>query len=872
VEKDPPRILLVWPAVSTATGYQVFRKSKGDSAWGEPVVLPADATFFADALVEVGKGYEYYIRRTATNYTGHGYIYAGIELPLVESRGKAILVVDKTHAEALAPELTLLQKDLVGDGWTVLRHDVPRMSVDPASTDAALRAARSSELAAVKDLIRSDYLADRSNVRSVFLIGHVPVPYSGAIFPDSHLDHLGAWPADVYYGDMTGVWTDSTVTSTNAARSRNHNIPGDGKFDQSFTPGAVELEVGRVDLANMPTFPLSEVELLRQYLNKDHAFRHRRFRAQARGLINDNLGVLNQEVPGVIGWRNFAPLFGPENTSTGRWLSVLPREDYLWAYGAGAGTYSKATAVASTAHLLAYDFKVVFTMLLGSYFGDWDTQDNLLRAQLGATTFTLTSAWVGRPNWYFHHMALGETIGFSTRLSQSNTSLYQGLNNMNGVHVSGPNDPLNTTNGIHIALMGDPTLRLHPVAPPSDLLGMTNETGGVSLSWTPSADEVLGYNVYRAPSPDGPFSRLNDDLIEGQGYTDDSWSLQRYYMVRAVKLETSASGTYFNASQGVFAEFAPPTHVSDSSTWAGREMRTWTMNDVLGSPGSTNGWDLLAINGSLSIAATETSQFGVRIISFQSDNTRGTPANFNKDLAYSWPILTASGSIVGFDPQKINLDTSEFSGDLGGGVFSLALSDDLKTLNLVFMPNHAPEAERAVFSRPWDSPLRIEIAELLDGFTRDADGDSRAFLQAGASTNGTSIRTDGSALLLTFRNNLPETLPYWVYDVRPYRAGDSVRLAVGALRIAPTPEALPLNAYHAVEIVWQGEPGRLYQVQSRLETASVWLDEGDPILGTGEERSLFQRTSNPAKYYRVILLNQTAPSDQTAEQVDSGQE
>ncbi len=214
-------------------------------------------------------------------------------MPLVESRGKLVLVVDNTYAAQLAPELTRLQQDLAGDGWTVLRRDVAR-------TDSPV---------SVKNLIKADYNADPANVKAVFLFGHVPVPYSGQLNPDGHPDHVGAWPADVYYGDMDGNWTDSSVNYTQtvntdpADRARLSNIPGDGKFDQTTIPSAVELQVGRVDLANMPgrltwggpaTFP-SELELLRQYLNKDHNFRHKLINVPRRGIVGDYFGTRNGE-------------------------------------------------------------------------------------------------------------------------------------------------------------------------------------------------------------------------------------------------------------------------------------------------------------------------------------------------------------------------------------------------------------------------------------------------------------------------------------------------------------------------------------------------------------------------------------------------
>ena len=57
--------------------------------------------------------------------------------------------------------------------------------------------------------------------------------------------------------------------------TRNHNVPGDGKFDQSLFVD-LELEVGRVDMSNLPSFTSNEIELTRRYLNKNHQFRHKK--------------------------------------------------------------------------------------------------------------------------------------------------------------------------------------------------------------------------------------------------------------------------------------------------------------------------------------------------------------------------------------------------------------------------------------------------------------------------------------------------------------------------------------------------------------------------------------------------------------------
>jgi len=102
--------------------------------------------------------------------------------------------------------------------------------------------------------------------------------------------------------------------------------------------------------------------------------------------------------------------------------------------------------------------------------------------------------------------------------------------------------------------MGDPTLRMHPVAPPSNLSASGGGCSGVNLNWSASPDNVLGYLAYRAASPNGPFTRLNDAFIQGTSFHDPNGSVgNAAYMIRAVKLEETPSGSYYNPSQGIFA-------------------------------------------------------------------------------------------------------------------------------------------------------------------------------------------------------------------------------------------------------------------------------------------------------------------------------
>ncbi len=549
VQAAPPQIVLNWPrdGCTAPSAYTVYRKAPEDFSWGRGTPLPPTATTYLDTNVIVGIPYEYQVVKTTSLYAGYGYVYAGIELPPVEDRGKLLLVVDKTYANELANELSVLEQDLVGDGWSVIRLDVNR----------------NDSVEKVKGAIKAQYHADPANVKSLFLFGHVPVPYSGNIVPDGHApDHQGAWPCDGFYGDMDGTWTDKSVNIAIASDPRNRNVPGDGKFDQSTFPAPLKLMVGRVDLANMPgrfssggpaTFP-NELELLRNYLAKDHRFRTGQFDVPRRGVVGDYFGVRDGEAFAASGWRNFSAFFTAANVSAlpheRTWVESLSTNCYLWAYGCGAGTYTSIGGLGTanvyndgvTTDLVKDDVKAVFTLLFGSWLGDWDSEDDLQRSILATPSYGLTCAWSGRPHWFLQHMALGAPIGFSARLTQNNRreGLYH--NQMN-----------NGAGQIHIALMGDPTLRMHVVAPPTHLVE-SRQGSNLNLDWRASSDSVLGYHVYRAATAKGPFIRLTTAPLAATSFTDTQSGLACAYMVRALKLETSGSGTYYNLSEGSLSE------------------------------------------------------------------------------------------------------------------------------------------------------------------------------------------------------------------------------------------------------------------------------------------------------------------------------
>ncbi len=549
----PPHLTLNWNQrlPSNVSAQRILRRLKGETTWVQQATLTTSQTSYPDLTALPNVEYEYWLEQTMTGVSPNrtmGYLSAGVNVPAAENRGTLLLVVDDTMSGPLAPEIAQLRADLAADGWTVQTIIAPR----------------SGTAVSTKALIKAAYDAAPASVKMVYLLGQVPVPYSGLIAPDGHGDHYGAWPADGYYGDMNGTWTDATVNNITASRTQNQNIPGDGKFDQSTLPSALELMVGRVHMRGMtkaPAAAVSETTLLRRYLRKAHDYRYR-LGAYAniprRTLLRDGFGQFSGEVFAISGWQwgntgvatpPVAPIF--DEPPSGQWWNFAAANSYLLGYGCGGGSYESAGSVGNSLDFGRKASKVVFTSLFGSYHGDWDADNNFMRAPLAGTatgdSLGLTCMWAGRPHWYMHHMGMGEAIGYSARISMNASAALAG-----GV---GYQPPGSSQSGVHTGLMGDPSLRLHMVMPPRNLTAIS-ANGQVTLNWTAVTETALqGYHVYRANTLGGPFTRLTTTPINVTNYSDATGTPgQAYtYAVRTLKLETVPGGTYLNLSQGELA-------------------------------------------------------------------------------------------------------------------------------------------------------------------------------------------------------------------------------------------------------------------------------------------------------------------------------
>ena len=544
IANDDGTITLKWPTENYTGNYVIYKRDVDQTigTWSSVIATVAGTNnSWTDATMKVGMEREYCVAKVKSTATeALGYILAGNKTLAKPNIGGIILLIDSSYQIALKSEINVLKADLTAAGWKVYLH----------------YAGRSETAENVKKRIAA--LLDKmpTRARSLYIIGHVPVPYSGYFSstgdrppPDGHVEgsgnHTGAWPADVYYGDLNGIYTDRMVDCTTGSDTRNHNKPNDGKFDQSVTVENIELEIGRVDFYNMPAFSTNDTQMVRDYLNRVHQWRLGQTPYVNRALIDNNFTGLNLA---SSGYQNLPTFVGIDSVFDNRdYFQSQNSENYLWSYGCGAGSYTSCSGIGTSNDFAANQskFSNIFTMLAGSFFGDWDSKNNLLRSSIAAGS--LNCMWAGIPKWYLHHMGLGSHIGLGAKITQNNENQY-----FNGSFNG-------SWRGVFIALMGDPSIQMIPVKPVSNL-SATSKNGIVTLKWS-ATDDVDGYYIYLHDTATGEFTLASAIRCPGSisftkdtVYTDNcNWTSGNFrYAVRAMKISKTGSGSFENLSLAEF--------------------------------------------------------------------------------------------------------------------------------------------------------------------------------------------------------------------------------------------------------------------------------------------------------------------------------
>lgn len=518
VAEDPARILVAWVDDPRAISYDLYRRIYGTDSWGPKIgTYPPGLTQYLDTAVQIQTLYEYKVEKFVTgDVEGYGYVLSGIDMPAVHQAGELLILLTSTTLSEISPELEDYQSVLATDGW-------PSRLLVVEATDPISQ-------------IKSQIVAAHNNspFSAILILGDVPVPHSGDINPDAHNDHKGAWSADIYYGDLDGTWTDTEVNNTTAATPVNHNVPGDEKWDQSFLPSDVEVAVGRVDFSNMPVFQEDEYQLLCTYLSKNINYRTKAFAIRQRAAMRNTnpwTGALGQN-----GIRNFSPLVSPDSITYDEWQAAFT-DSYLWYYGSGGGSQTSAVQLGNSGVYAQDSFLTVFTAWFGSYFGDYNFENNYMRAVLGSGT-ALTAVWAGAPHWHFHTMGMGFPLGHATVITQNNDTIYTADFFPRGVHTN---------------LLGDPSLKSYIATPPTGL-NIQEGIGYAELNWA-GTETAEQYYIYRRSDANQPWTLLDSTAQSITQYRDECLQagLTYQFLVRAAELTVSPSGSFYNLSSGTTA-------------------------------------------------------------------------------------------------------------------------------------------------------------------------------------------------------------------------------------------------------------------------------------------------------------------------------
>jgi hypothetical protein len=483
-------------------------------------------------------------------------ITVGIDLAPVHQRGQVILIVESNLVSAqagnISTELALLRTNLVGDGWRVTepllapRHD----DVGGRTNYLALNKAGRDY---VTNLIYSHFDAAMTNV--IFIVGHVTIPYSGGEAWDNHDGgsdvgcHGGPWVADGFYGCLAKTgWSD-----TGYVPGCEYKQPGDGCFDhEGFTFNLpIDAAVGRVDFARLPAFTNAvwlpgyptnsaedvEVALLRQYIYKDHLYRHGRIPFGKRVCYAAGLGYAPEVLVRLAG-----PLFGQSEQTL--FSGTVYDQKVPCAFGVSAD-YGRPTEQKKygdtwfgTSDLAdaGNEPAVVFHTSYGSWFCDWNWSDNnLLRALLAGRCYGLGCLpWY--KGWAFDRLGVGGTLGDCMRFWAETGE------------EGGTLLPCQS-------VLGDPTLRISPPEPVA-VLSASKLTGEVRLQWAPPSDGADLYFVYRSTNGLSGFAWPMASVAAGATGWNDSEAapFPRSYMVRAGRLVETGAGSYHDLSQGVVVD------------------------------------------------------------------------------------------------------------------------------------------------------------------------------------------------------------------------------------------------------------------------------------------------------------------------------
>lgn len=383
-------------------------------------------------------------------------------------------------------------------------------------------------------------------LENIIIIGRVPYAMSGHYTPDGHTDEsFGAWPTDLYYGINSTNWTDNDSDTMDILFKEHKNLVGDGKFDQGYIPNDVRVNIGRIDMYNLPAFSLSEFDLIKRYLQKDIKFRKGEILPKNNAVFENGFEDVYQEKFPTEAMINYHALFGKGGYEEKKTRNIMDKEEYLFYWGAASGGTNNLYDVIYTDEIANQSFNGVFNTLFGSRAVEWTTEDNILRSVIASEPMALTCRWGVRPFFYTFPMGVGKSIGFCHTYSANNTLVMS-------------NGSANMFRTVHQTLLGDPTLKMYyPKQVKNFKVDLVNNK--FEFNWDNNS-KAIAYNIYYKDEHNKKLNLINSNWIKTNSFEiENNFGKNIVFVIKQIEKVVNNQGYYFEESMGV--EFKITTSV-----------------------------------------------------------------------------------------------------------------------------------------------------------------------------------------------------------------------------------------------------------------------------------------------------------------------
>ena len=277
---------------------------------------------------------------------------------------------------------------------------------------------------------------------------------------------------------------------------------------------------------------------------------------------------------------------------------------------------------------------------------------------------------------------------------------------------------------------------------------------------------------------------------------------------------------------------SPGTLYTGNETWNSGASYTWQVTETAtnGTPGSN--WDLLNVNGTLTVNATSGSKFTINVV--------GSPTDFDNTQIYLWKIATTSGGVSSFATNKFAINASGFTPTLAANNgFSVRLIG-----NDVYLEYTHVTANNFTIGRAYGTYLRIPVATLIDHVT----GGVAPLTVTGVSGNSAATLS-GNYIMFAPSAQIESSFTYSVADASATPLTSSALCTVSVTNAVSGAKTITSSG-NSVTITFAGYPGYNYIVERTSNLQGSWTVVDTRAAPAGGVWTITETPPYSPAYYR----------------------